>query len=92
MDTSPLLATSDHLHNPGANGKTAYSDIRLLKEVFGRFKTAQVDPAEFACLKAVALFKPGKRNDSSYCVLQLKYNKYDLLQCLPIYLFEFTLL
>lgn len=36
-----------------------YPDNRLLQEIFRRFKHTQVDPAEFACLKAIALFKPG---------------------------------
>ncbi|XP_033749156.1 photoreceptor-specific nuclear receptor-like [Pecten maximus] len=61
MEASPLLATQDHMHNPPTNGKTGFSDIRILREVFARFKSVQVDPAEFACLKAIALFKPETR-------------------------------
>lgn len=62
METSPLLAIPDHTQNILNNGKNApcFPEIRLLQEVFGRFKAVQVDPAEFACLKAIALFKPGK--------------------------------
>ncbi|KAJ8304630.1 hypothetical protein KUTeg_018213 [Tegillarca granosa] len=63
METSPLLAIPDHTQNILNNGKNGpcYPEIRLLQEVFGRFKSVQVDPAEFACLKAIALFKPETR-------------------------------
>ena len=61
MDTSPLLSATDHAQN-APNGKTAstLADVRTLQEVLGRFKAVHVDPAEFACLKAITLFKPGK--------------------------------
>ncbi|XP_071167327.1 photoreceptor-specific nuclear receptor-like isoform X1 [Mytilus edulis] len=59
MDSSPLLVAQDHEQQP--NGKTGPTDIRILKDVFARFKSVQVDPAEFACMKAVALFKPETR-------------------------------
>lgn len=55
MDSSPLLVAHDH----EPNSKSGPTDIRLLREVFARYKAIQVDPAEFACMKAVALFKPG---------------------------------
>lgn len=32
-------------------------DIRSLYETLVRFKTIHVDPAEFACLKAIVLFR-----------------------------------
>ncbi len=61
MDTSPLLSATEHAQN-APNGKAAatLADIRVLQEIMSRFKAVQVDPAEFACLKAVVLFKPGK--------------------------------
>ena len=61
MDSCPLLSATEHAQN-APNGKTAVTlaQIRILQEVTARFKAVQVDPAEFACLKAVALFKPGK--------------------------------
>lgn len=60
LDSCPLLSATEHAQN-APNGKTAITlaDIRILQEVVARFKAVQVDPAEFACLKAVALFKPG---------------------------------
>lgn len=61
LDTSPLLSATEHAQN-APNGKTAstLADVRSLQEVLQRFKTIAVDPAEFACLKAIALFKPGE--------------------------------
>lgn len=34
-------------------------DIRVLNDTFERFRNLSVTQAEFACLKALALFKPG---------------------------------
>uniref|UniRef100_A0A3Q1J9V1 Photoreceptor-specific nuclear receptor n=1 Tax=Anabas testudineus TaxID=64144 RepID=A0A3Q1J9V1_ANATE len=61
LDSCPLLSLPDLC--PGMQGKTSYTslDLRLLQEVFSRFKTLAVDPTEFACLKAVVLFKPETR-------------------------------
>lgn len=36
------------------------SEKQILEDVFSRFKALVVDPTEFACLKAIVLFKPGK--------------------------------
>ena len=57
MESSPLLA--NHEQNQSKSG-SLYCEIRVLQEIFTRFKNIQVDPGEFACLKAVSLFKPGK--------------------------------
>ncbi len=61
MDSSPLFSAPEHAQN-APNGKTAttVSDVRTLQETTSRFRNLQVDPAEFACLKAIALFKPGR--------------------------------
>ncbi|XP_062590586.1 photoreceptor-specific nuclear receptor-like [Saccostrea cucullata] len=63
METSPLLMTHETVQPQMANLKTGnqYPDVRLLQEIFRKFKNTQVDPAEFACLKAIALFKPETR-------------------------------
>nr|XP_057944973.1 photoreceptor-specific nuclear receptor isoform X1 [Doryrhamphus excisus] len=60
LDSCPLLSLPDLC--PGMQGKTSYTslDLRLLQEVFSRFKALAVDPTEFACLKAIVLFKPGE--------------------------------
>ena len=59
-----------------SGGHHVHSDMRILQEVTTRFKALQVDPAEFACHKAVVLFKPGLKFvhfiTSSTCLLQLK--------------------
>ena len=64
LDSCPLLAISEQAHtdiNASSDSKAPamLADIRLLQEVMGRFKSHNVDPAEFACMKAVVLFKPG---------------------------------
>ncbi|XP_068607778.1 photoreceptor-specific nuclear receptor [Brachionichthys hirsutus] len=61
LDSCPLLSLPDLC--PSMQGKTSYSslDLRLLQEVFSRFKALAVDPTEFACLKAIMLFKPETR-------------------------------
>uniref|UniRef100_A0A3B5MEK8 Nuclear receptor subfamily 2, group E, member 3 n=1 Tax=Xiphophorus couchianus TaxID=32473 RepID=A0A3B5MEK8_9TELE len=38
------------------------SEKQILEDVFSRFKALVVDPTEFACLKAIVLFKPETRN------------------------------
>uniref|UniRef100_H3CHU4 Photoreceptor-specific nuclear receptor n=1 Tax=Tetraodon nigroviridis TaxID=99883 RepID=H3CHU4_TETNG len=61
LDSCPLLSLPDLC--PGIQGKGSYPslDLRLLQEVFSRFKALAVDPTEFACLKAIVLFKPETR-------------------------------
>ncbi|KAK2164466.1 hypothetical protein LSH36_63g07011 [Paralvinella palmiformis] len=62
MESSPLLSATEHAQN-APNGKAALTlaDVRILQEVTTRFRAIQVDPAEFACLKAIVLFKPDTR-------------------------------
>ncbi|KAM9422589.1 LOW QUALITY PROTEIN: photoreceptor-specific nuclear receptor [Salvelinus alpinus] len=62
LDSCPLLSLPD-LPPPTTQTKTSYTsvDLRLLQEVFSRFKALAVDPTEFACLKAIVLFKPETR-------------------------------
>lgn len=60
LETSPLFVVSDP--SQMVNGKTStITDVRVLQEILARFKAIQVDPAEFACLKAIVLFKPDTR-------------------------------
>ena len=61
MESSPLLSATEHAQNaPNGKASIVLADVRVLQEVMARFKSVQVDPAEFACLKAIVLFKPGK--------------------------------
>lgn len=59
LDNCPLLSLQDL--SPAQQSKVGppTSDLRILEEVFNRFKALAVDPTEFACLKAIVLFKPG---------------------------------
>uniref|UniRef100_A0A8C4TCI5 Photoreceptor-specific nuclear receptor n=1 Tax=Erpetoichthys calabaricus TaxID=27687 RepID=A0A8C4TCI5_ERPCA len=61
LDNCPLLSVPELSAN--LQGKTNFSsaDLRVLQEIFSRFKALTVDPTEFACLKAIVLFKPETR-------------------------------
>lgn len=59
MDSCPLLSVPEPSPTQQAETSLTAPDLRLLEEVFDRFKTLAVDPTEFACLKAIVLFKPG---------------------------------
>ena len=51
-------------NNGGTNNKTSQqvnTDLRFLGELVTRFRVVVVDPAEFACLKAIILFKSETR-------------------------------
>lgn len=37
------------------------SSVRTLHEIFYKYKAVLVDPAEFACMKAIVLFRPETR-------------------------------
>ncbi|UYV80484.1 Hr51 [Cordylochernes scorpioides] len=67
LEASPLF--SEHLAAGLPNGKAAVTlaDCRTLQETLARFKAAAVDPAEFACLKAIVLFKSGEWSVEVYC-------------------------
>ena len=61
LPTCPLLSPSAHAHTLAHAHKAAQAahDIRQLSEVAGAFRDLAVDPAEFAYLKAIVLFRPG---------------------------------
>ena len=63
LEVAPLLAAAGmHVDNTPAEKIVAtMADIRLLQEISSRFRSLQVGEAEFACLKAVVLFKAGKK-------------------------------
>ncbi|XP_022610338.1 photoreceptor-specific nuclear receptor-like [Seriola dumerili] len=58
MDRCPLLSLPDLSPTQQAKIGLPTADLRILEEVFNRFKALAVDPTEFACLKAIVLFKP----------------------------------
>ena len=59
LDRCPLLSLPDLSPTQQSKGSLPTGNLRVLEEVFNRFKALAVDPTEFACLKAVVLFKPG---------------------------------
>ncbi|XP_048887234.1 photoreceptor-specific nuclear receptor-like [Brienomyrus brachyistius] len=61
LDSCPLLSLPDLSPPPQSKSSLSGADLRVLQEVFSRFKALAVDPTEFACLKAVVLFKPETR-------------------------------
>nr|XP_056722052.1 photoreceptor-specific nuclear receptor [Euleptes europaea] len=61
LESCPLLSVSELA--PALNGKLAMAsvDVHSLQEIIGRYKAMAVDPTEFACMKAIVLFKPETR-------------------------------
>ncbi|TMW54741.1 hypothetical protein DOY81_000272, partial [Sarcophaga bullata] len=66
----PLFSVAEHCNNHESannNGNNCMtkeeiaSDVRTLYEIFCKYKAVLVDPAEFACLKAIVLFRPETR-------------------------------
>ncbi|KAE8296266.1 Photoreceptor-specific nuclear receptor [Larimichthys crocea] len=62
MDNCPLLCLPDLSPPQHTPLSPPTADLRILEEVFNRFKGLAVDPTEFACLKAIVLFKPETRS------------------------------
>jgi hypothetical protein len=61
----PLFTTALNRYQlENENGKSIY---RLLNDVLYRFKQLKLDPIEFACLKAIVLFRFGIKRISFFC-------------------------
>ena len=62
VDMGPLLSAACLQVDKAPTDKivAGMADIRLLQNVVARFKRVQIDSTEYACLKAIVLFKPGK--------------------------------
>ncbi|XP_053283542.1 photoreceptor-specific nuclear receptor-like [Pleuronectes platessa] len=58
MDSCPLLSLPDLSPTQQSRIGLPIADLSTLEEAFNRFKALAVDPTEFACLKAIVLFKP----------------------------------
>ena len=59
-----LLSVADHVKAASASlrqGNPGAADLKALNQVMNKFKNMNLDPAEYACLKAVMLFKPGRQ-------------------------------
>ena len=63
VDMGPLLSAAGLQVDKAPTDKivAGMADIRLLQNVVARFKRVQIDSTEYACLKAIVLFKPGKK-------------------------------
>ncbi|KAM8892832.1 photoreceptor-specific nuclear receptor-like isoform 2-T2 [Spinachia spinachia] len=62
MERCPLLSLAEPSPTQQAKISLPTADLRILEEVFHRFRALAVDPTEFACLKAIVLFKPETRS------------------------------
>ncbi|KAG8145006.1 hypothetical protein E2320_013385 [Naja naja] len=61
LETCPLLSLSELTSTFHAKAVSGGTDICALQEIIARFKTLAVNPTEFACMKAIVLFKPETR-------------------------------
>ncbi|KAF8788480.1 Photoreceptor-specific nuclear receptor like protein [Argiope bruennichi] len=60
LDSNPLFATMDT--NSPLNNVQQKKCTHILQKTFSRFKMLAVDFSEFACLKAIILFRPDIEN------------------------------
>ncbi|KAK2509799.1 hypothetical protein MC885_006265 [Smutsia gigantea] len=62
-DSCPLLAPAEMSSAGSSQGRLvlASAETRVLQETISRFRALAVDPTEFACMKALVLFKPETR-------------------------------
>lgn len=67
MDKCPLLSLPDRSPTEQPKAILPTADLHCLRDVFDRFKVLAVDPTEFACLKAIVLFKPGEMHSEMHC-------------------------
>ena len=62
LDIAPLLANAGLTPENVSSEKLIkiMTEMRNFQEIISKFKQAQVDSTEYACLKAITLFKTGK--------------------------------
>ncbi|XP_008834631.1 photoreceptor-specific nuclear receptor [Nannospalax galili] len=61
LDSCPLLAPTEASGSSQGRLTLASAEMRFLQETISRFRALAVDPTEFACMKALVLFKPETR-------------------------------
>ncbi|KAM5292335.1 photoreceptor-specific nuclear receptor [Ctenodactylus gundi] len=63
LNSCPLLTPPEASAAGGSQGRLAMASVemRFLQETVSRFRALAVDPTEFACMKALVLFKPEAR-------------------------------
>lgn len=59
LDSCPLLAPPEASGGSQSRLVLASEEMRFLQETISRFRALAVDATEFACMKALVLFKPG---------------------------------
>lgn len=64
LESCPLLAPPEASATGSSQGRFALASMetRFLQETISRFRALAVDPTEFACMKALVLFKPGTKS------------------------------
>lgn len=64
IEQSNEQSAANSSSSPNSSTENIYSnEIKNLNECFNRFKQLAVDEHEFICLKAIALFRPGKNEN-----------------------------
>lgn len=65
LTLSPHPHPHSGIHMQTTTGKPSQvaADVRHLHDTLQRYKAVMVDPAEFACMKAIVLFRPGSCSD-----------------------------
>lgn len=72
-----------HLQNTTGKPSQVAADVRHLHDTLQRYKAVMVDPAEFACMKAIVLFRPGKtRMFFSFYSFFLPLFLFSVIRCL----------
>ncbi|XP_037949939.1 photoreceptor-specific nuclear receptor isoform X1 [Teleopsis dalmanni] len=61
FSVSEHCSNGDNINECGMTKEETATNIRSLYNIFCKYKAVLVDPAEFACLKAIVLFRPETR-------------------------------
>lgn len=61
VSSCPLFSPAEHAKSHSHAAAAAAHDVRQLADTLQRFRHVHVDPAEFACLKAIVLFRAGRQ-------------------------------
>ncbi|CAB0013438.1 unnamed protein product [Nesidiocoris tenuis] len=60
LDPNPLFCVANHVIS-GSNSRHIAVDVRILNDIYQRYRTVAVDAAEFAYLKAIVIFRAETR-------------------------------
>lgn len=88
--TCALFSIAEHCNNLSSSGFTKQElalDIRTLHDTLCRYKSVLVDPAEFACLKAIVLFRSETRGLKDPAQIENLQDQAQVFQLHPILLF-----